>query len=132
MLRYLLDTNIAIYTIKNRPQQVRERFVRHQGRLALSTISLMELLYGAEKSSQPERNARDVEGFAARLEVLDYSPAAAAHTGQIRVHLARLGTPIGPYDAMIAGHARASGLVLVTNNMAEFARVPGLMLENWV
>lgn len=131
MLRFLLDTNIAIYTIKNRPQQVRERFVRFQGSLGLSTVSLMELLFGAEKSSQPERNERDIQGFAARLEVLDYGVAAAAHTGQIRAHLARLGTPIGPYDAMIAGHARANGLVLVTNNVAEFARVPGLMLENW-
>lgn len=131
MLRFLLDTNIAIYTIKNRPQQVRERFVRFQGSLGLSTVSLMELLFGAEKSSQPERNERDIQGFAARLEVLDYGVAAVAHTGQIRAHLARLGTPIGPYDAMIAGHARANGLVLVTNNVAEFARVPGLMLENW-
>lgn len=131
MLRYLLDTNIAIYTIKNRPQQVREHFMRYQGSLALSSVSLMELLYGAEKSNQPERNALDVQGFAARLEVLDYNQAAAAHTGQIRAYLSHLGTPIGPYDAMIAGHARASGLVLVTNDMAEFARVPGLMLENW-
>ena len=132
MLRYLLDTNIVIYVIKNRPQQVRERFTSYQGSLALSSISLMELFYGAEKSAQPQRNWRDVEGFAARLQVLDYGAAAAAHTGEIRAHLARLGTPIGPYDAMIAGHARASGLVLVTNNLAEFVRVPGLQLENWV
>lgn len=132
MLRYLLDTNIVIYVIKNRPQQARERFTRYQGSLALSSVSLMELFYGAEKSAQPQRNWRDVEGFAARLQVLDYDTSAAAHTGQIRAHLARLGTPIGPYDAMIAGHARASGLVLVTNNLAEFARVPGLQLENWV
>ena len=132
MLRYLLDTNIVIYVIKNRPQQARERFTSHQGSLALSSVSLMELFYGAEKSAQPQRNWRDVEGFAARLQVLAYDTAAAAHTGQIRTYLARSGTPIGPYDAMIAGHARASGLVLVTNNLAEFARVPGLQLENWV
>lgn len=132
MLRYLLDTNIVIYVMKNRPQQARKRFTRYQGSLALSSVSLMELFYGAEKSAQPQRNSRDVEGFAARLQVLDYDTSAAAHTGQIRAHLARLGTRIGPYDAMIAGHARASGLVLVTNNLAEFARVPGLQLENWV
>lgn len=132
MLRYLLDTDTVIYVIKNRPQQAREQFTRHQGSLALSSVSLMELFYGAEKSAQPERNWRDVEGFAARLQVLDYDTPAAAHTGQIRAFLARQGTPIGPYDAMIAGHARASGLVLVTNNVAEFARVPGLQLENWV
>src|SRR5574337_1459837 len=132
MLRYLLDTDTVIYVIKNRPQQARERFTRHQGSLALSSVSLMELFYGAEKSAQPERNWRDVEGFAARLQVLDYDTPAAAHTGQIRAFLARQGTPIGPYDAMIAGHARTRGLVLVTNNVAEFARVPGLQLENWV
>lgn len=132
MLRYLLDTDTVIYVMKNRPQQAREQFTRHQGSLALSSVSLMELFYGAEKSAQPERNWRDVEGFAARLQVLDYDTPAAAHTGQIRAFLARQGTPIGPYDAMIAGHARTRGLVLVTNNVAEFARVPGLQLENWV
>lgn len=131
MLKYLLDTNIAIYVIKNRPLPVRERFVRCEGQLALSAVSWMELVFGAEKSAQPERNLRDIEGFAARLEVLPYAADAAAHTGQIRAELARNGTPIGPYDQMIAGHARSLGLVLVTNNLREFQRVPGLRVENW-
>ena len=132
MLKYLLDTNIVIYVVKNRPAVARERFTRHQGQLAISTVTLMELVYGAEKSSQPERNLRDVEGLAARLDVLPYDEPAAIHTAQIRAVLARQGTPIGPYDQMIAGHARASGLTLVSNNTREFQRVPGLLLENWI
>lgn len=131
MLKYMLDTNICIFTIKNRPQRVREAFNRHNGQLCLSSISLMELIYGAEKSADPERNLAVVEGFAARLEVLPYDEAAAAHTGQLRAELARHGTPIGPYDQLIAGHARSRGLVIVTNNRREFDRVPGLRIEDW-
>lgn len=132
MLRYMLDTNICIFTIKNKPTVVREAFNRHHGQLAISTITLMELLYGAEKSAAPERNLAVIEGFAARLEVLDYDQHAASHTGQLRAELARAGTPIGPYDQMIAGHARALGLVLVSNNLREFERVPGLRVEDWL
>ena len=131
MLKYLLDTNIVIYVMKQRPVKVGERFVRHQGQLAISAVTLMELIYGAEKSAQSERNLRDIEGFSARLEVLPYCEAAVLHTGQIRAELATAGTPISPYDQMIAGHARSLGLVLVTNNAREFQRVSGLRLENW-
>jgi tRNA(fMet)-specific endonuclease VapC len=98
----------------------------------MSSVSLMELIYGAEKSADPERNLRDVEGLAARLEVLAFDPGAALHTGRIRAALARAGTPIGHYDQMIAGHARSLGLTLVSNNLREFERVPGLLTENWV
>ncbi|RUJ45759.1 tRNA(fMet)-specific endonuclease VapC [Pseudomonas aeruginosa] len=132
MLKYMLDTNICIFTIKNRPEQVREAFKRHSGQMSISTVTLMELIYGAEKSANPERNLADVEGFAARLEVLPYDTQAAAHSGQLRAELARMGKPIGPYDQMIAGHARAQGLILVTNNLREFERVPGLRVEDWV
>lgn len=131
MLKYMLDTNIVIYTIKNRPQVVKETFQEHYGQMCISTVTLMELIYGAEKSAAPERNLRDVEGFAARLDVLDYDGEAAAHSGQLRAELMKLGRPIGPYDQMIAGHARSRGLILVTNNVREFERVPGLRLENW-
>lgn len=131
MIKFMLDTNICIFTIKNRPAQVREAFKRHSGQMSISTVTLMELIYGAEKSAHPERNLADVEGFAARLEVLVYDTQAAAQTGQLRAELARAGTPIGPYDQMIAGHARARGLVLVTNNLREFERVPGLRVEDW-
>lgn len=132
MLKFMLDTNICIFTIKNKPQQVRETFKKHHGQLAISTVTLMELIYGAEKSSNPERNLADIEGFAARLEVLKYDQDAAMHTGQLRAELARAGTPIGPYDQMIAGHARSQGLIVVSNNRREFDRVPGLRVEDWV
>ncbi|WDY57455.1 type II toxin-antitoxin system tRNA(fMet)-specific endonuclease VapC [Pseudomonas sp. PSKL.D1] len=132
MLRYMLDTNICIFTIKNKPQQVREAFNRHHGQMAISTVTLMELVYGAEKSAYPDRNLTIVEGFAARLEVVEYDSLAAEHSGQLRAELAKAGTPIGPYDQLIAGHARARGLVLVTNNLREFQRVPGLRVEDWL
>lgn len=131
MLRYMLDTNIVIYTIKNKPQAVKEAFVAHYGQMCISTVTLMELIYGAEKSAAPGRNLKEVEGFAARLDVLDYDSNAAAHSGELRAELARAGQPIGPYDQLIAGHARSRGLILVTNNEKEFARVPGLRVENW-
>jgi tRNA(fMet)-specific endonuclease VapC len=132
MLKYMLDTNIAIYTIKNRPPQVREAFKAHDGQMCISTVTLMELIYGAEASVAVDRNLRVIEGFAARLEMMPYDNEAAAHTGQLRAELKRAGRPIGPYDEMIAGHARAKGLVVITNNMKQFENVPGLRLANWV
>ncbi|KQS78872.1 plasmid maintenance protein [Rhizobium sp. Leaf384] len=131
MLRYMLDTNICIYAIKNRPPAVREAFNRHSGQLCISAVTLMELLYGAEKSASPDSNLAVVEGFAARLDVLPYDDRAAGHTGELRAGLARAGTPIGPYDQLIAGHARARGLIVITNNRREFDRVPGLRVEDW-
>ncbi len=128
----MLDTNIAIYTIKNKPQVVKETFVKNYGQMCMSTVTLMELIFGAEKSAFPERNLQNIEGFAARLEVLPYDELAAAHTGQLRAELAKLGTPIGSYDQMIAGHARSKGLIAITNNEKEFNRVPGLRVENWI
>ena len=132
MLKYMLDTNIAIYTIKNRPADVREAFNAHDGQMCISSVTLMELIYGAEASAAVERNLRVIEGFAARLEVLHYDNDAAAHTGQLRAELKKAGRPIGPYDEMIAGHARAKGLVVVTNNIKQFENVPGIRLANWV
>jgi tRNA(fMet)-specific endonuclease VapC len=132
MLKYMLDTNICIFTIKNKPLEVREAFSRHHGQLCISTVTLMELIYGAEKSSAPEKNLSVIEGLAARLDVLAYDNGAAAHSGQLRAELAKSGNPIGPYDTMIAGHARSQGLILVTNNGREFNRVSGLRVEDWV
>lgn len=131
MLKYLLDTDISIYTIKNKPEKVRKAFKQHDGQMAISTITLGELLYGAERSAKPEENLAVVEGFAARLEVLAFEGQDAAHFGQLRAELAAKGKPIGPYDMLIAAHARSRGLILVTNNMKEFKRVPGLRVENW-
>lgn len=132
MLKYMLDTDIAIYTIKNKPGEVREAFKAHDGQMCVSSVTLMELIYGAEASAAVERNLRDIEGFAARLEVLPYDNDAAIHTGQLRAELKRMGRPIGPYDEMIAGHARSQGLVVVTNNNKQFEHAPGIRLENWV
>lgn len=131
MLKYLLDTNTCIYTIKNKPAHVRERFNLNTSRLCISSVTLMELIYGAEKSQAPERNLAVLEGFIARLDVLNYDAAAAAHSGQIRAELSRQGLPIGPFDVMIAGHARSQGLIVVTNNTREFERVDGLRIEDW-
>ena len=130
--RYMLDTNICIYTIKNRPPELREKFNSLADQLCISAITLGELIYGAEKSERPVENLAVAEQFAARLEVLPFSDAAAAHFGQIRAALERAGRPVGAYDLMIGGHARSEGLILVTNNMREFKRMDGLRLENWV
>ena len=132
MQKYMLDTNICIFTIKNRPVHVRDAFTKHHGQMCISAVTMMELIFGAEKSLDPDRNLAVVEGFAARLEVLSYDLDAAAHTGQVRAELKRAGAPIGPYDQMIAGHARSRGLILVTNNRREFDRVSGLRVEDWV
>jgi tRNA(fMet)-specific endonuclease VapC len=131
MLRYLLDTNIVIYVIKRRPVVVLDLFNRHAGRMGISTITLAELIHGAEKSSRVDSNMAVVEDFVSRLEVLPYTFKAAQHYGTIRAALEREGTPIGVNDLHIAAHARSEGLVLVTNNLSEFARVPALQTENW-
>ena len=132
MLKYLLDTNIVIYVIKNRPLSVLKAFNGNQGRMAISSITLAELAHGVEKSSNPARNMSVVEDFVSRLEVLPYDERAAWQYGLIRTALERQGTPIGVNDLHIAGHARSLGLILVTNNLREFERVPGISLENWV
>ncbi len=131
MIKYMLDTNILIYTIRNRPRKVREAFKRNADYLSMSAVTLGELIYGAERSAQVARNLQDVEGLAARMDVVSFDHQAAAHFGQLRAELVSAGRTIGPYDLMIAGHARSLGLILVTNNMREFKRVPGLRVENW-
>ncbi len=97
MLKFMLDTNICIFTIKNKPASVRERFNLNQGRMCISSVTLMELIYGA-KSQMPERDLAVNEGFVSRIDVLDYDAAAATHTGQIRAELARQGCPVGPFS----------------------------------
>ncbi len=132
MLKYMLDTNIAIYVIKRRPIEMLKTFNQHAGQLCISSITLAELLHGVEKSRFVEQNLKNVENFISRLEVLEYSYKAASHYGDIRADLERKGTSIGVNDLHIAGHARSEGLIIVTNNVREFERVPGLRLENWV
>ena len=100
--------------------------------MVVSTVTLGELIYGAEKSTSPERNLSDIERLVAHLELLPFDRSVATHFGQLRAELAGAGKPIGPYGQMIAGHARSLGLVLVTNNVREFERVPGLRIDNWI
>ncbi len=132
MLRYLLDTNIVKYVLKRRPVEVLSTFNTNASRMAISSVTLAELLHGAEKSSRVSENLAAIEDFCSRLAVLPCGPKAAQHYGAIRAALEKLGQPIGVNDMHIAAHARSEGLVLVTNNMGEFARVPALELENWV
>jgi tRNA(fMet)-specific endonuclease VapC len=132
MLKYLLDTNIVIYVVKRRPLEVLAKFNENAGRMAISAITLSELYHGAEKNAKVSENLVAIEEFASLLDVLPYTAKASQHYGAIRSELEKSGQPIGVNDLHIAAHARSEGLVVVTNNMSEFARVPGLMLENWV
>lgn len=132
MLRYMLDTNLCIRVLRDRPQGVRERFNAEADGLCISTIILTELLHGAAKSDRPAENRDKVEQFAARLEVLPFGPEAAAHAADIRAVLERKGQMIGGYDLLIAGHARSRGLTVITGNLREFTRVDGLRCEDWL
>jgi len=130
-MRFLLDTNICIYVINARPAAVLARFVEHEmDGLGVSSITAAELYWGAYNSGS-ERNVRTMEKFLAPLEVRDFDLAAARQYGQVRTALQRKGTLIGPLDMQIAAHALAIDLTLVTNNVREFRRVPGLRVENW-
>lgn len=131
MLRYMLDTDICIYAMKQRPESLARRLDDVADLLSISTISVGELLHGAEKSARVATNIQAVEAFIGRLDILPFDAKAAAHFGQVRAEFERAGQPIGAYDVMISGHARSQGLILVTNNEREFARVPGLRVENW-
>jgi tRNA(fMet)-specific endonuclease VapC len=131
-LRYMLDTNFCIRVLRDRPAGLRERFSREADGLCISTIVLTELLVGAEKSDRSTENRREINRFTARLEVLQFDDAAAAHAAEIRGQLERRGQAIGGYDTLIAGHARSRGLIVVTGNLREFSRVDGLRSEDWL
>jgi tRNA(fMet)-specific endonuclease VapC len=131
MLAYLLDTDICIHALKKRNATLMEAFTTHDGRMAVSDVTLYELYYGAERYEDPSARIAVIENFAARLEVLPFDTRAALHAGNIRATLERKGQMIGAYDLMIAAIARAQGLVLVTGNVREFERVEGLRLERW-
>lgn len=128
---YMLDTNICIYMMGRPEGPLAARINAHADALAVSSITVGELLYGAVKSTREAANRLAVEDFLGALRVVDFDAAAADHFGQIRAHLERAGTPCGPYDMLIGAHARSLGLTLVTNNRREFDRMPGLKVENW-
>ncbi len=132
MIQYLLDTNIVIYVIKQRPIKALFQFNQQASRMAISAVTLAELNHGAAKSARVAENLNAIEEFTNRLEVLSYGPKAAQHYGAIRAALEKAGTTISENDLHIAAHARSEGLILVTNNLSEFARVPALQVENWV
>ena len=131
-VRYLLDTNICIYIINHRPEAVFKRFSSlRAGEIAISSISGAELHFGVAKSGS-QRNLRALEKFLAPLDVLPFDQAAMHEYGKLRAHLEQQGKAIGALDTLIAAHALALDWVLVSNNLREFNRVPGLRLENWV
>ncbi len=123
----MLDTNLCVRVLRDRPPELRDRFNAEAERLCISTIVLTELLHGAARSARPDHNRREVDRFAGRLDVLDFDSTAA----DIRATLERAGRQIGGYDLLIAGHARSRGLTVVTANIREFERVEGLRSIDW-
>ena len=132
MIKYMLDTNICIYIIKQKPENVIERFRQTPvSDIGVSCITLSELEYGVLKSAKPEQNKLALAQFMAPIEICAYDDVAAQHYGKIRSYLEKQGTPIGSLDMLIAAHARALNSVLITNNETEFKRVSSLKIENW-
>jgi tRNA(fMet)-specific endonuclease VapC len=132
-MKYLLDTNICIYIMKQRPESVLQRFrVMNQKDLGLSIVTVAELEYGVAKSQNPPLNRSRLDNFRRPFQVVGLSDEDVRVFGEIRADLEQRGTPIGAYDLLIAAQAKSRDLVLVTNNMREFERVSGLRLENWV
>jgi len=131
-MKYLLDTNICIYLIKKKPEAVLRRLLATApGDSGISSITLSELEYGVEKSTQRDKNKLALARLVAPLEIAPYDHAACAEYGRIRAVLEKAGQPIGPLDMLIAAHACSLGVVLVTNNVREFRRVPDLKIEDW-
>ena len=132
-MRYLLDTNICIYMIKNKPPEVRKRFeALSPGAVALSSVTVAELQYGVEKSAARERNALALEGFLLPFDIIPFDLSSALIYGRIRTELERSGQPIGGMDLLIAAQAIAHDYQLVTNNLKEFSRIPSLVCETWI
>ena len=131
-MKYMLDTNICIYAIKHKPDTVIKKFLSHDPEeLCISAITYAELMHGVEKSMAVERNRIAMSLFLSPITILQFDERAAEEYGRIKAELEKKGTPIGPMDTLIAGHARSSGLILVTNNTREFSRVVGLAVEDW-
>ena len=131
-MKYMLDTNICIYIIKQKPQNVIRRFRQAKiSEIGVSSITLSELEYGVMKSAKPEQNRMALAQFIAPIEIPAYDDAAAQHYGEIRADLERQGKPIGSLDMLIAAHARSLNSILITNNETEFKRIPNLKIKNW-
>ena len=131
-MRYMLDTNICIYLIKNKPECVLKRLKEHgYSEICISSVTYAELVHGVEKSQAVEKNRLALAILLANIEIMNFDTLAAEEYGKIRADLEKAGTPIGPMDMMIAGHAKSLGYTIVTNNTKEFMRVSGLLIENW-
>lgn len=131
-MKYMLDTNICIYAIKNKPPEVIKNFLMHDpDEMCISSITYGELMHGVEKSQAVEKNRVAITMFLSSIMILPFDHFAAEEYGKVRANLERKGTPIGPMDMLIAGHARSEGLILVTNNTREFFRVEDLDVEDW-
>ena len=131
-MRYMLDTNICIYYINKKPPHIMEKVQQYMlDGICISAITLAELEHGVAKSAYPKQNADKLAQFLSIFAVLSFDGEAATAYGIIQADLQRKGTPISPMDTLISAHARAEGLKLVTNNLREFERVEGLVLENW-
>ena len=125
-MKYMLDTNICIYAIKNKPKEVIKHILSHKSdELCISAISYGELMHGVEKSTYREKNYLALSLFLSSITI------SAEKYGLVRAGLETMGTPIGPMDTLIAAHALSKDLILVTNNTREFCRVDGLKLEDW-
>lgn len=132
-MKVMLDTNICIYLIKQQPPTVLERFRAHPvGDIGISSITVAELAYGVSKSRHPAKNRLALEQFLVPLDMGAFDQDAALSYGRLRAQLEQMGCPIGSMDLLIAAHALSLGVRLVTNNLREFHRVPGLRVENWV
>ena len=131
-MRYKLDTNICIYVIKHKPEKVFQKLQTiHPEDVCISSVTYAELVHGVEKSIAVEKNRLALSMLLANMEILDFDVDAADCYGKIRAGLEKNGTPIGPLDMMIAGHAQSLGYTVVTNNVIEFSRVSALKIENW-
>ncbi len=132
MKRYMLDTDMCSYIIKERPESVRQRFQKlAMEQLYVSVVTYAELIYGVERSSSKRVNRPIVEDFVRHLDVMDWDTGAADQYGMIRTELEVAGTPIGAMDMMIAAHAKSIKAVLVTNNQKHFTKIKGLKIDNW-
>ena len=132
-MKFLLDTNICIYLIKQKPPEVLQRFNTNQvGDLGISSITVAELEFGVQKSQFTHKNQQALEQFLIPLNIVNFDRAAAIIYGDLRATLAKQGTPIGSLDTLIAAHALSLNVTLITNNVKEFDRVPNLKLDNWV
>lgn len=131
-MRYMLDTNICIYAIRHKPEQVFFKLQEHDpSEICISSVTYAELVHGVEKSQSIEKNRVALALLLAGIEIMDFDSYAAESYGKIRADLEKAGKPIGPLDMLIAGHAKSLGCTVVTNNTREFMRVNGLQLENW-